>query len=311
MEFNITTFNLENLGIRPGEDSPEARRRLPVHLETLKGVVSGLGSDILCVQEIIDPELLANVTKDLGLTHTAISKPPKNPLCMAVLSRFPIIQSKSVVATTHIEARDIDAEFFASVEANFSRPVFEVEIDLGGKTLVVYTVHWKSKIPTALSSGAGHSWPWASFFEVAQGRFISEVTRMAQAMGLRKIIDARLAQNPDALIAVAGDFNDVMDSEAVRMILGDAKAVRSQELYNLELWPCELMVEAETRYTMVYRGTRQMLDHIFVSRGLRERFKSAHINHKGMKPAKEGGWNDMRPGSDHAPFTASFSLKDQ
>jgi predicted extracellular nuclease len=134
---------------------------------------------------------------------------------------------------------------------------------------------------------------------------------MAQAMGLRKIIDARLAQNPDELIAVAGDFNDVMDSEAVRMILGDAKAVRSQELYNLELWPCELMVEAETRYTMVYRGTRQMLDHIFVSRGLRERFKSAHINHKGMKPAKEGGWSDMRPGSDHAPFTASFSLKDQ
>lgn len=306
MNVRLATFNLENLGIRPGEDSPEARRRLPSHLKTLRGVLTHLGSDILCVQEVIDPEYLTKLVEGMGYDHVALSRPPKNPLCTGVLSRYPIVSSRNVVESTHIEVRDIDADFNASVEAQFSRPVFEVELEIGSARLVVYTVHWKSKIPTPLSSGAGQTWPWANFYEVSQGRFISEVTRMAQAMGLRKLIDARLEANPSALIAVAGDFNDVLDSEVARMITGDARAVRSTEMAALELWPCEEVLPKEKCYTMIYRGLRQMLDHIVVSAALRERFVGAEILHQGMKAGKDNSWSDSRPGSDHAPFSATF-----
>lgn len=305
----LTTFNLENLGIRPGEDSPEARRRLPAHLETLGRVVANLNSDVLCVQEVIDPDNLAKIVEGLNFPYCEISRPPKNPLCMAVLSRYPILSAANVVETAHIEARDIDADFSASVEAHFSRPVFEARIAVGERQLTIYNVHWKSKIPTALSSGAGQTWPWANFFEVAQGRLISEVTRMAQAMGLRKLIDGKLGADPGALVAVVGDFNDLLDSEAVRMIIGDSRAVRASELAPLELWPCEAELPPDKNYTMVYRGSRQMLDHVFVSRGLKERFVRAEVLHDGMKVARENSWSDMRPGSDHAPFSVYFDLK--
>lgn len=305
----LTTFNLENLGIRPGEDSPEARRRLPAHLETLGKVVAKLSSDILCVQEVIDADNLARVVEGLNFPYCEISRPPKNPLCVAVLSRYPILSAANVVETAHIDARDIDADFSASIEAHFSRPVFEVKVGIGQRTLTIYNVHWKSKIPTALSSGAGQTWPWANFHEVAQGRLISEVTRMAQAMGLRKLIDARLAAEPDALVAVVGDFNDVLDSEAVRMIVGDSRAVRTSELAPLELWPCETELPSDKSYTMIYRGSRQMLDHVFVSKGLKDRFARAEVDHEGMKVTKENAWSDTRPGSDHAPFSVYFDLK--
>lgn len=305
----LTTFNLENLGIRPGEDSPESRRRLPGHIETLRKVLSKLSADILCVQEVIDADCLTKLVEGLGFRHMEISRPPKNPLCMAVLSRYPIISAKNVVEETHIDARDIDADFSASVTAHFSRPVFEVVVAPGERQVTIYTVHWKSKIPTALSSGAGQTWPWANFFEVAQGRMISEVTRMAQAMGLRKLIDRKLAEDPEALIAVAGDFNDVLDSEAVRMILGDSRAVRASELAASELWACETELPSDKNYTMIYRGNRQMLDHIFVSRPLKELFVRAEVLHDGMKVIREGNWSDMRPGSDHAPFSVYFDLK--
>lgn len=305
----LTTFNLENLGIRPGEDSPEARRRLPGHLETLAKVISKLNSDILCVQEVIDSDNLAKIVEGLNFPYCEISRPPKNPLCMAVLSRFPIVSAANVVEANHIDARDIDADFSASVEAHFSRPVFEVRVAVGERQLTIYNVHWKSKIPTALSSGAGQTWPWANFYEVAQGRLISEVTRMAQAMGLRKLIDQRLGPVPDTLIAVVGDFNDVLDSEAIRMIMGDSRAVRASELAPLELWACETELPPDKNFTMVYRGSRQMLDHVFVSRGLRERFVRAEVLHEGMKISREGSWSDSRPGSDHAPFSVYFDLK--
>ena len=308
MYFSLTTFNLENLGIRPGEDSPEARRRLPAHMETLKGVIENLNTDIICFQEVIDTDLLRQLTAGMGFTYAEFSRPPKNPLCMAVMSKFPIRRARNVVERANIAVRDIDADFNASISADFSRPVFEVEIELPGNTLLLHTVHWKSKIPSALSSGAGQTWPWANFHEVAQGRLISEVTRMAQALCLRKILDAEIAAKPDGLFAVLGDFNDTAESEAIRMITGDSRAVRNQELASLELWPCEASLPPEKCYTMLYRGSKQMLDHIFVSRKLKEKFVSGNINHEGMKPARDGSWLDQRPGSDHAPFTVTFNI---
>lgn len=306
MELTITTFNLENLGIRPGEDSIESRRRLPLHMETLKKVISGLKSDILCLQEIIDPELLKDLTHGMGFNYAEISRPPKNPLCVAVLSKFPIKKAVNVISSANIAARDIDADFNASISVDFSRPAFELEIELPGGPLHFFAVHWKSKIPKALSSGAGHTWPWANFHEVAQGRLISEITRMAQAMCLRKLIDSKFEQSPGAMVAVAGDFNDAADSEAIRMITGDSRAVRSQELALTELWCCETVIPPEKCYTMIYRGAPQMLDHIFVSQKLKEKFVTATIDHEGMKSAPDGSWADLRPGSDHAPLSATF-----
>lgn len=306
MELTITTFNLENLGIRPGEDSAESRRRLPLHIETLKKVLSGLKADILCLQEVINPDLLRELVSGLGFNHAEISRPPKNPLCMAVFSKFPIKRAANVIGEANIAARDIDADFNASISVEFSRPAFELEIELPGGLLHFYAVHWKSKIPKPLSSGAGQTWPWANFHEVAQGRLISEITRMAQSLSLRKLIDARFAKDPAALVAVAGDFNDAADSEAIRMITGDSRAVRSQELAFTELWSCESLIPPEKCYTMVYRGVPQMLDHIFVSQKMKNQFVEASIDHGGMKAARDGSWTDMRPGSDHAPLSAVF-----
>lgn len=162
---------------------------------------------------------------DSGIAHTC-----------AVFSRFPIVSSK---AHELVQARDI----------------LEVQLDVQGHPLWVYSNHWKS----------GASNPER------------EPVRAENARVLRGLIDARLTEDPFADIIIGGDLNshynhsilypemetginDVLGSQ------GNELAIREHagpDLYNLwfELPP-------EARYSEVWRGRRGSLMHILLTRGL-------------------------------------------
>lgn len=86
----------------------------------------------------------------------------------------------------------------------------------------------------------------------------SEVDRHQQAREVRDFVDELLAADPDAKVAVVGDINDFEFSETVDILVGAGETA---------LTDLPRTLPAGERYTYVYEGNSQVLDHILLSPG--------------------------------------------
>lgn len=309
MKFRLATFNLENLGIREDEDSPAARARLPRHLAALHRTLVRLDADAVAFQELLDPALLDPLAEGLGYTHRVVGERGASPLLTGVLSRFPLRSPTTVAVGTTLGLADPKGGAEISFRGTFSRPALQVQWDAPGLPITLIVVHWKSKLPSPTPSrrSAGAGDPWGALGDVAEGRLLTEVKRLAQAVALRRAVDELLGRDPEARIAVLGDCNDTLDSEVLRILVGDARACASPGLAEAELVACASAIPADLRYTQRYRGRPELIDHILISRPLLPHFVDARALNEGLREASD----DFAPdpysvGSDHAPLMATF-----
>ena len=89
----------------------------------------------------------------------------------------------------------------------------------------------------------------------------SETQRRGQAAAVRGFVDALLARDRRARVIVLGDINDFEFSEVADILVGDGSLVDLPRT----LPPRE-------RYTYVFEGNSQVLDHILISRALADPF---------------------------------------
>jgi len=99
--------------------------------------------------------------------------------------------------------------------------------------------------------------------QTTEGRFqpparSSEIQRNKQATVLNGFVKQVLAVDPRANIVLAGDFNDYQFSQPIRTLTDDGATLT--DLINT--------LPVNQRYTYVFNGVSQVLDHIFVSRPL-------------------------------------------
>ena len=114
--------------------------------------------------------------------------------------------------------------------------------------------------------------------------------RPAQARALRRVLGERNAWRADAHWIVLGDFNDHWFSETLDIIKGED----DRRLVNL----VDTLPEPE-RWTYIFEGTGQAIDHILVTPNLARRaeFEIAHLNA-----------TRINQDSDHEPILARFHL---
>lgn len=115
--------------------------------------------------------------------------------------------------------------------------------------------------------------------------------RTAQATALRGYIDGLLAADPTTNIAVLGDFNGFTFENAIQALEAGGAL---QDLNRL--------LAPEERYSFVFEGNAQALDHILVTAGLaaNAQYDAVHLNSEQPDtPAR---------GTDHDPQIASFLL---
>jgi len=94
----IGTWNLENL-FRPGDDAgPQLQAAHQAKLTALAGTITELAPDVLAVQEVGDPEALANLAERLvGTWHIALANPDGPGIRVGILSCLPLSNIEQVV----------------------------------------------------------------------------------------------------------------------------------------------------------------------------------------------------------------------
>lgn len=141
-----------------------------------------------------------------------------------------------------------------------SRKPLAGEFTFKGTTLFVIANHFNSK---------GGDTPLFGHFQPPQ--LTSEVQRVQQAQVVNAFVDALLAADPRANIVVLGDLNDFEFAPPLAALKGTPPVLRDL---------IEALPEKE-RYTYVFEGNSQTLDHILLSQTLASQpylYKVVHVN---------------------------------
>lgn len=154
-----------------------------------------------------------------------------------------------------------------------------------GDTFTVVNNHWTSRYGSTPVFGAVQPFVQAG-----------EEARRAQALALHAWVDARLGEDPDARIAVVGDFNTFEFTDELDRLLPAGRG-GDRVLHNLVA-----DLPADTRYSYVFEGNSQALDHVFVTPALRAgaEVEAVHVNAE---------FPEGRRASDHEPLVARLRLR--
>jgi predicted extracellular nuclease len=136
---------------------------------------------------------------------------------------------------------------------------------------------------------------------------VTEVQRKAQARVVRDYVNLLLGADPEALVVVAGDLNDFPFGEPgegldhpLAILEGGAGEVALTNLINEE--------KAAERYTFVFDGNSQVLDHILLSPALLGRWVAVDILHfnAGFPQTLADDPSTTLGSADHDPVEARF-----
>lgn len=162
-----------------------------------------------------------------------------------------------------------------------SRKPLAGEFVYDGDSIFVVAVHLNSK---------GSDQPL--FGRYQPPAFTSETKRGKQAQIVNDFVDSILALDPSAKIIVLGDFNDYEFSDALATAKGEPDPVLIDLFYD---------TPKTDRYTYLFQGNSQVLDHILVSKHL----YYAHLPRIDVVHTNAEFLEEARP-TDHDPVLARF-----
>ncbi len=323
VSFKVMTWNLENL-FQPSQSNPETAQEYQEKLTTLAQVILDLKSDIIGVQEVGNPSAFDDLLAKLDGQyphHQLSTEPDTRGIRVGFLSKLPIESSEEIV--------DFPCEGLASVPGidnngnpskvtRLSRGALRITVTISsGLKVNLITTHWKSKLLTF----AGGRFTTSNEDERARVAGIALLRRTAEAVAIRVKASELLVGNKDQGLIVLGDLNDVTEAATTQILqgprgseLGTKGFERPDKGDDARLFNLAPLMPAERRFSRVFQGNGELIDHIFVSEELlpgqpRQRpVVDSHIDALGSLPSISELPSERRgkPGSDHAPVTATF-----
>jgi endonuclease/exonuclease/phosphatase family metal-dependent hydrolase len=294
MPLTLATFNVKNLLEVPSREK----------VAWIARTLGECDADVVGLQEIGPPELLAAVVAELpraGYGPPVVGTPDARGIRCALVSRVPVTTSRVHTA----EALDFPV-YQADDPPPFGRRiplrrgVVHARVEAAGLGPVdVLVAHFKSPLPVALRDASGREVEPRAAREAAEGMLRSLVWRAAEALHVRAIVDALLAERAGALVAVVGDLNDVPGSVVVRALQGDREG---------SLLDCTTRVPAERRYSAIHAGARIQIDHVLASQPLYAQLTAARFVNEALREhvVRPDGEELPTIDSDHAPVVVRF-----
>lgn len=312
---NVASVNVENLfdlvddpDKSDGSSTPTPEL-LEIKLEKLAATI-GIGLDfpeIVCVQEVENQAILQvladRVNSKIGfgqLAYVAVSLETSDN--RGIETGF-LYDSRRVRLEDFYQLSDsivpgVSDAFGATSVSKGREPLVGV-FKKQGQTITIVNNHFKSK------GGDG-----ALYGAIQPPVRNSEIQRHLQAEVVRSFADIILESEPEALLAITGDFNDFEfgePGEGEHHTLGIIEGEAGQSfMTNL----VKTHVPEHSRFSYLYQGNSQVLDHFLVSPELEDKVISArfaHLNAAYLDEFMEDP-NVLERSSDHDPILVRFKL---
>lgn len=322
----LATFNLESFGGDSGAAAP-----LPQRIAVLRPQFTRLDADIVCLQEV-DPEdvpgerhralvaldeLLAGTpyaSYFRFVSHSVHGDYPADRHNLVILSRFPFERSGQVrhdfVRPLRYPPVTAMPQPAPAIEARFDRPFLHAVIRLpDGQRIHVLNLHLKSPLAAAIPGQKRSAFVWNTVGGWAEGFFLSALKRAGQALEVRLALDRVFDAEPEAMVAVCGDFNADSWEVPVQIVRGAVEDTQNSALAERALTPLEIKVAKPRRYSVLHAGRPLMLDHVLVSRNLAALTDEVDLANEELADEVLSHPENRRPAeSFHAPLCVGFDL---
>lgn len=308
----LGTWNLENL-FMPGGDGPTGQAEYDAKLAGLAATIIELAPDVLAVQEVGDPEALDDLVERLpGSWTTALADPDPRGIRVGFLSRVDLAHVEQF-ADFPVELGGIQVDDAGARIEQMGRPALQARVAVGQTRLDVITAHLKSKL---LSYPGGRFSP-RDEGERARYAVYALHRRAAEAATVRAAADVLLAgAGTTRAVVVAGDLNDEPQAATTQMLLGPGGSeigtpghTQPDQGDHHRLFNLAPLIPEEQRYSRIYRGRRELIDHLLVSHALLDHVTDVTTG-DGRTPSITDDPRRRRdaPQSDHRPVVMTLDL---
>jgi endonuclease/exonuclease/phosphatase family metal-dependent hydrolase len=299
----LLTFNVNNLGRADNVDE----RTYGAKIDYLADVLTRLGPDVAVIDEVREPESFDELADCLGAYPYRFlgDAPPVNRrIQTGILSRFPILEEGQWREFPVVRP----GPETGTMRLAFRRAMPWLRLELpNGETLLVVAVHLKSRRAAAEEIPETESPRRRRLL----GRSLSNLIRIAEAAGLRCLLDEAMDRRTADHYSVLGDFNDTPASTAVSLVMGleDEEGSELAQSEERRLFPALWRVPLDRAFSYVGRGQRHLFDHILVSQRLSLGLLVAGVESQLLEAERrQHDHPEGYPRSDHAPVWATFEL---
>jgi len=306
MALTLATYNVKNL-FEPRSDGEIAI--VDEKIMAIAQTVTASGADVVGLQEIGSALLarrLSALLAPIGFHAAVVGTADDRGIRCALLSRLPIrfarIHTSDSLDFPRFQVDD-PRPFGARIPLR--RGIVHVGIDVPPFGLIsVLVVHFKSPLPAPLRDASGARLPIVTAHDRSEAFVRSWVWRAAEALFVRKLVDAALANEkaPDgsASVAVVGDLNDGPESPIVHALRSDGPGA---------LFDCTSAAASDLRYSIIHGGRRTQVDHILTTQPLATRVTRAAFDNARLRdhgPFESGADEPVTVDSDHALVAVRF-----
>ena len=325
-EFRVMTWNVQNLFEVGAEDGPDTEAELTAKLASLAAVIDDVEPHVLCLQEIGSDRVLAVLQDALGhqMQHRAVGVPDDRGIGVAFLSTHVLHDLVDIrpfpAGLLPIQVGDDPAGPDGPQTMNqMGRGALQCTVRANNRDVRVISCHLKSKLLT---------FPGGRFNardEDERARFSAYALyrRASEATTLRAHLTAELAgAGRDEAVILAGDMNDEVAAATTLILNGPpgseigTRGFQQQDNGDGDrMWNLAPLIPEGERFSRVYRGRPELIDHIFASRFLVAESNLASVGTvmaAGLDALPsiddDPGSRRREPGSDHAAVVARFEF---
>jgi endonuclease/exonuclease/phosphatase family metal-dependent hydrolase len=334
VSFKVTTWNVENL-FRPTKDSEDSEQAAyDQKLNSLAEIILELAPDVLALQEVGSPEALNDLINRLDgqYPHQALSGffDKNRPIRVGYLAKLPINDPNDITdfpAAGLPSVPGIDRKGQSAEVTTLSRGALQIRVTpKAGMDIYLINTHLKSKLLSFPTPQGKSRFTPQDENERARVAGFALLKRTAEAISLRVQANQLLEDDDQKALILLGDLNDGPDAATTQILYGPGGSQpgtggfkRKDEGDDTRLFNLSELIAAERRYSRVYQGKRELIDHILVSKELLPgeppqipqvdayHSEAAHLPSITDNPSDRAGQKVDFP-SDHAPITAHFEL---